>query len=236
MVRVSIHQPCYMPYLGVFYKIWQSDIFVYLDDVQYSNGYVFDWNRIKTPQGECRLKIPMQKYFGNLLTEVRPKNFLGWREKHLKTIEMNYKRAPHFAEFFPLVEKNIMGGYPNLAELNIALMEMFIDLFGLREKVLRAKSSEMNIESRAEERVIDIVKKCGGDIYISGAGGRGYQSAEHFKSAGIRLEYADFAPLEYKQQWGGFLPNMSALDYLMNEGTEIDDFFRKTKEAVDDGR
>ena len=48
---VSIHQPCYIPYLGIFYKIWQSDKFVYLDDAQYSNGYVFDWNRIKTHRG-----------------------------------------------------------------------------------------------------------------------------------------------------------------------------------------
>ena len=98
MKSVSIHQPCYLPYLGIIYKIWRSDIFVYLDDVQYSNGYVFEWNRIKTPQGECRLKIPLEKKFGQLLTEVKPKDFLGWKEKHLKVVEMNYKRAPYLVE------------------------------------------------------------------------------------------------------------------------------------------
>ena len=40
-MMVTIHQPCYLPYLGVFHKIWKADAFVFLDDAQYSNGYVF---------------------------------------------------------------------------------------------------------------------------------------------------------------------------------------------------
>ena len=45
MKSVSIHQPCYLPYLGIIYKIWRSDIFVYLDDVQY-RVYVLTGNKI----------------------------------------------------------------------------------------------------------------------------------------------------------------------------------------------
>ena len=71
-MMVTIHQPCYLPYLGVFHKIWKADAFVFLDDAQYSNGYVFEWNRIKTPQGECRLKVPLHKEFGQTLREVVP--------------------------------------------------------------------------------------------------------------------------------------------------------------------
>ena len=233
MKVVSIHQPCYMPYLGVFYKIWQSDVFVYLDDAQYSNGYVFDWNRIKTPQGECRLKVPTEKKFGQQLNHVRPKYELGWREKHLKTIEMNYKRAPYFKEFFPILQETLKKEYRSLSKLNIAVMDMFLREFGFRRPLARYQSSWMHLDTRSEARVIEIVKMMNGDVYISGTGAKDYQSEEHFTEAGIRLQYSDYHPIEYKQQWGEpFIPNLSALDYVMNEGPDVDKLFRKIKEGV----
>lgn len=232
MSVVSIHQPCYIPYLGIFYKIWQSDKFVYLDDAQYSNGYVFDWNRIKTPQGECRLKVPTARVFGQKLTEVAPKDFLRWKDKHLKTIQMNYKKAPHFSEVFSDFSDCILMEYGSLAALNMATMDLFMEKFGWEKEIFR--SSDMKLDTRAEARVIEIVQKIGGDTYLSGNGGRNYQDEEHFTRAGIDLVYSDFRPLKYRQQWGDFLPNMSVLDYCMNEGYEIDRFFMGLKEGHTD--
>lgn len=229
MNTVSIHQPCYIPYLGIFYKIWQSDMFVFLDDAQYSSGYVFDWNRIKTPQGECRLKVPTARIFGQKLTEVVPKDFLKWKDRHLKTIRMNYRKAPHFSEVFSDFSDCLLSEYGSLAELNMATMNLFIDKFGWKIPVFL--SSDMLLDTRAEARVIEIVQKVGGDTYLSGNGGRNYQSEEHFIQAGINLVYSDFRPLKYSQQWGYFLPNMSVLDYCMNEGYEIDSFFELLKEV-----
>ena len=229
---VSIHQPCYIPYLGIFYKVWQSDTFVYLDDAQYSNGYVFDWNRIKTPQGECRLKVPTARIFGQKLTEVAPKDFLKWKDKHLKTIQMNYKKAPHFSEVFSDFSDCVLMEYDNLAALNMATMDLFMEKFGWKKEVYR--SSDMKLDTRAEARVIEIVQRVGGDTYISGYGGKNYQDEEHFTQAGINLVYSDFHPLAYRQQWGDFLPNMSVLDYCMNEGYEIDSFFELLKEVHTD--
>jgi len=34
-MKIAIHQPQYLPWPGYFNKILQSDIFVFLDDVQY---------------------------------------------------------------------------------------------------------------------------------------------------------------------------------------------------------
>lgn len=232
MKVVSIHQPCYIPYLGIFYKIWQSDWFVFLDDAQYSNGYVFDWNRIKTPQGECRLKVPTARIFGQKLTEVAPKDFLGWKDKHLKTIRMNYRKAPHFSEVFSDFSDCILSEHGSLAELNMATMKLFMDKFGWDIPVFR--SSDMDLSSKAEARVIEIVQRVGGDIYLSGSGGRNYQYEDHFTNAGIKLVYSDFRPLEYRQQWGDFLPNMSVLDFCMNEGYEVEGLFEATREVLMD--
>ena len=215
---VSIHQPDYISYLGYFYKISKSDAFVFLDDAQFSNDNMHHWNRIKTPQGECRLKIPVEQHLGDLINQVRTKDELKWKEKHLKTIEMNYKKAPFFEELYPQFKELLTKDYPSLAELNIAVNTWVITGFGFNAKLY--KSSEMDINTFREERVIDIVKKLDGDVYISGNGARAYQVDEHFAEKGIKLVYTDYQPIEYRQQWkkAGFLPYMSTLDYIFNCG------------------
>ena len=35
---LASHQPDFFPWMGYFYKIWQSDAFVFSDNVQYSKS------------------------------------------------------------------------------------------------------------------------------------------------------------------------------------------------------
>lgn len=213
---ISIHQPDYIPYLGYFYKIYQSEVFVFLDDVQFSNDNMHHWNRIKTPQGEHKLKIPVAYSFGDKINEVNTKDVLKWKEKHLKTIEMNYRKAQHFKEIFSQYEEIVLKEYLNLAEMNIAINQFLCYGLGLNPKFIR--SSELVIDSAKENRVIDICVALGGTTYISGNGAKAYQVDEHYESKGIRLQYTDYYPFEYKQLWGKFIPNLSVLDYIFNCG------------------
>lgn len=220
---ISIHQPDYISYLGYFYKISKSDKFVFLDDCQFSNDNMHHWNRVKTPQGECRLKVPVEHKFGDFINGVRTRDELGWKEKHLKTIEMNYHRAPYFEELFPQFKELLSADYNNLADMNIAINTWIARGFGFKAEFFR--TSEMKIDTVREERVIDICTMLGGDTYISGNGAKAYQITEHFTDRGIKLQYTDYQPIEYKQQWMkqcGFLPYMSVLDYIFNCGFDWD--------------
>lgn len=219
---VSIHQPDYIPWLGLYYKIAHSDVFVYLDDAQYSNEADHNVNKIKTPQGEFRLKVPVEQHLGDLILNVRTKDELKWKEKHLKTIKMNYSKASFFNDIYPGLKRVIMDHQGSIAELNIAINEYLCAGFGIKTKIMR--SSEMDITTVREERVIDITLQAGGDEYLSGNGARAYQMEEHFTERGLKLTYLDYKPIEYKQLWPkvGFLPYMSAIDFVFNCGFDWD--------------
>ena len=219
---VSIHQPDYIPYIGYFYKMFQSEKFVYLDDAQYSNDNMHNWNKIKTPQGELRLKIPVENHLGDPINKVRTKDELGWKTKQLKTIEMNYSKAPYFREIFPLFSELLLAQYSNIADMNIAINTWIAKSFDFKTQFY--KSSEMNINTNREERVIDICVSLGADTYISGHGASVYQKKEHFACRGVELVYTDYFPIEYSQQWKKivFCPNMSILDYIFNCGFDWD--------------
>lgn len=227
---VSIHQPDYISYLGYFYKISKSDVFVFLDDCQFSNDNMHHWNRIKTPQGECRLKVPVEQHLGDLICDVRTRDELKWKEKHLKTIEMNYLKAKYFHDYFPKFKEILSESYPSLSEMNIAINTWIAKEFGFQAKML--KSSDLELDTVREERVIDIVKLVGGDTYISGHGAACYQVDEHFTDRGVKLVYTDYAPIEYPQQWRkvGFLPYMSTLDFIFNCGFDWDYVEKAVKE------
>lgn len=219
---VSIHQPDYIPWLGLYYKIAHSDVFVYLDDAQYSNEADHNVNKIKTPQGTLKLKVPVEQHLGDLICDVRTKDELKWKEKHLKTIQMNYAKAPYFSETYPGFAEVIQSHHGTIAELNMKINEYICSGFGFTTKIL--KSSDMGINSAREERVIDICLQVGGTEYLSGNGARVYQTEEHFTERGLKLTYLDYKPVEYKQLWPkvGFLPYMSVLDYVFNCGFDWD--------------
>lgn len=219
---VSIHQPDYISYLGYFYKISKSDTFVFLDDCQFSNDNMHHWNRVKTPQGECRLKVPVEQHLGDLICNVRTRDELGWKEKHLRTIEYNYSKAKYFNDYFPTFKELLEADYPSLSKMNIEINSWIAKQFGFNAKLL--VSSDFNLSTVNEERVIDIVKLVGGDTYISGHGAKSYQVDEHFTQRGVKLVYTDYSPIEYNQLWKkvGFLPYMSTLDYIFNCGFDWD--------------
>lgn len=215
-MKVSIHQPDYIPWLGLFYKMYLSDVFIHLDDVQYSNQAAHNFNDIKTPQGVLRLKFPVEQHMGDSINQVRPKNELKWREKHLRTMEMNYAKAKFFKEIFPELKDVYMVDYPNVAELNIAINEYVARKLGITPKFV--KSSEFGLQTNREEKVIDLCVAVGGKRYISGNGARVYQEESHFMERGVELTYVDYNPIVYPQLWKEFLPSMSVVDYIFNCG------------------
>ena len=59
MKTIAIMQPTYLPWLGYFDLINRSDVFVFLDSVQFDKRSWQQRNRIKTPNGELMLTVPV---------------------------------------------------------------------------------------------------------------------------------------------------------------------------------
>jgi len=217
---IAIHQPDYIPYPGYFYKIAKCDCFVFLDDAQYSNEGICNWNRIKTPQGELRLKVPVKQTLGDTIQEVTTRDYLGWKQKHLKTLKSNYSRTKFFEEIYADMETLLIPEYKNIADMNIAIIMQICNKFGISKRFER--SSSLDIKTRREERVIDICSTLGGSVYFSGNGARVYQEEKHFLKRGIELQYTNYHSIIYEQRWGVFLPDLSIIDYLFHYGYDWD--------------
>lgn len=220
---VSIHQPDFLPWLGFFYKMKQSDIFVFLDHVQFiKNGYR---NRvtIKTPQGVQWLTVPVQHHFGQSINETVIDNRRDWRKKHLRTLEMNYKKAPFFNEIMDMLESvYLQRQWLLLSRFTLKLIEAINGFIGIEVKTV--KSSAMNVTGASTDLLVDIIEKCDGAVYISGTGGKDYLQESTFADRGITLMYSDFEHPIYSQLWGDFVQGTSIVDALFNCGRKTMQF------------
>jgi len=215
-MTVAIHQPDYIPWLGYFYKIYHCDIFVFHDDVQFSKSRGHNYRNIKTHNGLKRLKIPINFKHPDRINEVVMKDSLKWREEHLRLIEINYQKAAFFNQIFGDLIKNYKFASDSLSNFNINFITSIARKFGFNNKFILA--SDLNLYTKKEQKVIDIVKSLNGNVYYSGTGAKAYQDSGNFEKEGIRLTYSDFNPFKYEQLWGEFEHNVSVIDYLMNYG------------------
>jgi len=217
-MKVAIHQPQYLPWPGYFNKILQADIFVFLDDVQYKKNEWQNRNRIKSATGEIWLTVPVHYRFGQKINEVEIDNKIFWQKDHLKTISVCYRKAKYFDKFFPYIEKLLSKKYKMLVEVNIESINIILSYLGINKKIVL--SSELKVEGEKTKRLVNICKKLGCDIYISGSGAKEYLVVEEFKKNNINVLFQEYTTPEYPQLFGKFIPNLSIIDMIFNVGKE----------------
>ena len=221
---VAIHQPNFFPWLGYFDKIARSDVFIFLDDVQFSKTGGTWSNRVKMLlAGEPRwVTAPIRRAFNGvaLIHEIEWAGEQPWRSKLLKTLVANYARVPHYRETMAWLEPLILLPENNLARYNMAVIRAIADRIGLRHDHC-VTSSSLGGQGQASELLIDLTRKVGGDCYLCGGGASGYQEDEAFGEAGLELHYQRFAHPVYTQAGEReFVPGLSIVDALMNIGSE----------------
>lgn len=222
MSRVlAAHQPNYLPWAGLFYKIGKADVWVIADDVQYTKHGLINRNRIRTAGGWQWLSVPVRTRGRGRqrICEVEIDRAQPWQRKHWETLKWNYQRAPYFAEHRPFLEAFYQQEWRYLLDSNLALCGYLLQQFGIEVEVLR--SSQLCLRQERTSRLVDMALACGCDVYLAGGGAsRHYLDEEEFRRAGIACRFAEFAPPVYPQCFPGFQPNMSALDLLLNCGAD----------------
>ncbi|MFV0269502.1 MAG: WbqC family protein, partial [Draconibacterium sp.] len=117
-MKVAIHQPNFMPWLGYFYKMAKADVFVLLDDVRHSKSSFTNRVQIKTPQGPKLLSVPLAEK-EILINQLPISNDGKWNKNQLKLIHNSYRKAPCFNLFYDKVATIFSANYPLLIDLNI---------------------------------------------------------------------------------------------------------------------
>jgi hypothetical protein len=226
-IRVAIHQPNFIPWLGYFHKMSMVDYFVLFDDVQVPQGKSFASRAlVKTNAGELWITVPTLSRSDKesfRLTGILNSN---WRNKTLKTIKLAYQKAPYFNAHFTAFSEIYMAPAETLFEFNYSLLLFLRERFGLKTEFRLSSELGTDPSLAGAEKILSILQALSATTYVSGkgSGSRRYINENEFRDLNIKLVWQEFKNTPYQQLYGPFIPNLSSLDFLFNCGGNNPDF------------
>ena len=218
-MKIAVHQPNFLPYLGFFDKARQVDTFVILDDVQFTKRGFTNRNKVKKPNGTIWLTVPLTGDKLLPINQIHIADHVDWKTSHLKTLKHMYGKAEFYEEIYPKIEEVYDKSWTLLADFNLALLNVCFSSLGIDCKLEFSSTLEITAED-ASERIIRICEKLKASHYLSGQTGRDYLDESDYQDHGIELSFHGFKHPVYPQQFGEFIPNLSIIDYLMNVGSK----------------
>ena len=224
---ISIHQPQYFPWLPYFSKIARSDLFIFLDKVQYQKNGLQNRNELKNSNGRFWLTIPVSFSLGENICDIKMAGS-DWSKKHLKSIRINYSKAENLLFFeeniAPILSNNILS----LSELNIEIIKTISkNFFELNTKFVN--QSEISTTEKGSDLILEICKKVNAVKYLSGPNGKNYLNETSFDKNNIEIEYLkNELPNYYPQQHPkiGFINDISALDFILNMNMNWSEYYK----------
>ena len=220
-MKIAIAQPTYLPWLGYFDLLDQVDKFVLLDTVQFEKQSWQQRNRIKTPTGLLWLTVPVvfRGRLGQRIVDVEIREADFWHD-HLRAVELNYRRAPFFDEYYPALSELLRRASSGLrlAELTITLFLWLAKTLGIKTPV--ARSSELAVDGKRTNLLAEICNLSGATTYVSPLGSADYLLNELtiLSGRGVNAVFQHYEHPTYRQLFPPFHAHASVLDLLFNEG------------------
>ncbi len=163
----------------------------------YQKGGFRNRSFILGANGVIPLSIPLQdgRTQRKLITEVRISNTTNWQELHWRSIESSYRSSPWFEHFAP--------------ELKIFYSQKFELLFDWNLELFKWLIKKLDLTSCKIDNTSDFLKSYNPKDFLD------------LRNKIIPSNQKTFISKPYSQVFSdrhGFVPNLSILDLLMNEG------------------
>lgn len=232
---ISMIQPVYLPWLGYFEQMAMADIFVALDDVQYTPR---DWrnrNRIKHASGSMWLTVPVRRHPRTArIGEIEVNYEQDWRRAHLRAIEVNYRGCVGFEPLYGELKRTYSAAPSLLADLDLDLISLVRRHLGITTPIHRSSDVPRKAAEDpgdANDRIIEICRYFDSNVLYDGARAVDFIDVERFRRAGIRVVFQDYRHPRYPQRFGDFISHQSAIDLIMNVGSDAPRILRTSPVA-----
>jgi hypothetical protein len=220
MSTIGCIQSNYLPWRGYFDFIKSCDVFVILDDVQYTAR---DWrnrNKIKTKEGTPWITVPVvfSRLNATTVANTPINDSMPWVEQHKNLLTYAYSKAPYFLNYSEDLFSLIEMPAKTISELNVRLIKWALEKLNIKTKIIL--STELKSRNEKSLRLLDIVKQLDGTRYLSGPAAKDYLQIDLFNQAGIGVEFKKYGYPPYPQLSGEFQDYLSIVDLLFNVGPD----------------
>ena len=212
-------QPYFLPYLGYFQLIQNSNIFIVADEYQFTTRGWINRNRAILNNQISTFTIPVSAA-GKKINDKMIADMESTRSLKRRMIQ-SYKNSPNFADTVLLLD--------SIFSLNDVSLEVYIHnsiqhickYLKIDTRILKLSELNYNRNLEGEDRVVSICKNLGATKYLNPEGGKNIYNGESFARAELELEFIEHKPIEYVQNFPGFTPRLSVVDSIFMLNSRI---------------
>jgi hypothetical protein len=232
-MKVAIMQPYFFPYIGYFQLIGSVDLFVMYDNIKYTKKGWINRNRILRNGADCVFTVPLRKDSDSLDVRDRAVAADYDRGRLVNQLREAYRRAPHFQEGFPVVEKAVMAPRDNLFEYVHGSVVEVCRYLGIGTRMVPSSSFAIDPALKAQDKVLALCKAASANMYVNAIGGQELYNREEFRVRCVELKFLKTRPIEYPQFRDPFVPWLSIIDVMMfNPVARIREFLETRYELI----
>ena len=229
-MKIAIMQPYFFPYLGYIDLLYNVDLFIVYDTVQYIKRGWIHRNRIlhQSGNGWQYIIVPIEKASQKTsISDIRILDTPSWKEHLLGQLNHYKKKAPYAEQTIEFVRECLVTDETFISKLNIDILTRCSKLLNLpfQYKFCSDLSIKLNEESTAETRILDLCEFLNAKEYVNLPGGKGLYDPKNFESRNIKLTFRTLPALSYSTAAYVFEPNLSIIDLLMwNKAEDIKNY------------
>ena len=233
-MKIVIHRPYFIPWMGYFSKLAFADKFIITDNEYFSKRAYIDRTKIINSQGEIMwLGLPVGQNY-NLPCNKIILNEKCNPELICKKIKHSYAKAKHFNESFPLIENLILESFASeliLSNINIKLIIGLLEIIKLKKPEIYLGSALNEIKDRTEKLIYYCNTTGCNEIIVGSEKSVLVHDNKKLIDSGIIMVLQDFNtnhPQYYQTRRVslGFQKGLSILDCIFNVG------FNETKKLL----
>ena len=201
MKVVSICQPHFIPWVGYFNMIFNSDEFIILDSVQYNRRswqnrvHIRDNNNLEKKK---LLSLSVNDYHQkkNISEIYLNRNNLNYFKNQ---IEEAYRDTEHFKKIFNLTFDILNNNIDNnLSLINLKLISFFCDYLNIKKNF--SLLSNLNLSEKKENLILEILKIKKATLYLANNGSLNYADKSFFNKNNFDFKTHDYEHPIYIQK------------------------------------
>lgn len=216
-MKIGVMQPYFMPYIGYWQLMNYVDKYVIFDDVNYINRGWIDRNRILINKNVQYIGLPVVgKSQNKLINEISVSDDKKSIDKVIKTVELNYKKAKYYNDFFPIFHSIMTNNEKNLAFFLRDSILQIANYLDMNTEFILSSEIKKDNSLKGQDKILQICKILNGTEYINAIGGQDLYLRELFNRNGEKLSFIKTNDIAYNQLSDEFKPFLSIIDVLMN--------------------
>jgi hypothetical protein len=230
---LTVLRPAYFMPISDCARSQLADVIVFAETHQFSKQETIHRTAIKTITGKVWLSVPVlhSELIGQSIAAAHIDARQPWQKKHLRALELNYRNSPYYYWHADGVIGTLSAAGERLSDLLWSCSRLLFSALDVHARLIGSSALDHQIADRTD-RALAWLKACACDTYLLPPEELGLLDQNRLRQSDIRIIAPVSHPVNYHQQYGAFVPGLSSLDLLFNEGPDAPAILKKQLDPI----